>query len=163
VRFWVAFLIGNTRNDCKLHYGDTLLLFTDGVVEACDHQNELFGERKLMQTAQEFAHQKASELHSTLLQAASDHCGGKFQDDATLIVLQSKTSQFCCCCVVPEAGLLGGGSLILAAIASSLKIPRLSGFGWSGRIAARERHLLYLIFQKFGHLHWVIAGIRHQV
>jgi len=79
-----------SQTDCKLHYGDTLLLFTDGVVEACDHQNELFGERKLMQTAQEFAHQKASELRNTLLQAASDHCGGKFQDDATLIVLQSK-------------------------------------------------------------------------
>ena len=81
-----------SQTDRQLNHGDILLLFTDGVVEACDQQNELFGEQKLVQVAQEFAHQTAAELQSTLLQAASDHCGGKFQDDATLIVLKSKTS-----------------------------------------------------------------------
>src|SRR5262249_12393893 len=81
-----------SQMDQKLSQGDTLLLFTDGVVEACDQQNELFGEQKLAQTAQSFAHQPADELLNSLLQAASDHCGGKFQDDATLIVLKSRNS-----------------------------------------------------------------------
>jgi phosphoserine phosphatase RsbU/P len=78
-----------SQTDRQLNHGDTLLLFTDGVIEACDEQNELFGEQKLAQTAQEFAQQSARELQSTILQAASEHCGGKFQDDATLIVLKA--------------------------------------------------------------------------
>jgi sigma-B regulation protein RsbU (phosphoserine phosphatase) len=81
-----------SQTNRKLSHGDTLLFFTDGVVEACDQQNELFGEQKLVQIAHKFAHQTASELQDTLLQAASAHCGGKFQDDATLIVLQAKGS-----------------------------------------------------------------------
>src|SRR5262249_44685262 len=81
-----------SQADHQLGQGDILLLFTDGVIEACDQQNELFGEGKLVQLAQESAHQTARQMQSTLLQAASDHCGGKFQDDATLIVLKSKNS-----------------------------------------------------------------------
>jgi len=79
-----------SQTDRKLSRGDTLLFFTDGVVEACDQQNELFGEEKLVQTARKFAHQTARKLQKTLLQAVSAHCGGKFQDDATLIILQAK-------------------------------------------------------------------------
>ena len=81
-----------SQTDRQLSRGDTLLLFTDGVIEACDQQNELFGEEKLAQVALGAAYQTADQLHSTLLQAASDHCDGKFQDDATLIVLKSKAS-----------------------------------------------------------------------
>ena len=81
-----------SQTHCELSTGDTLLLFTDGVIEACDEQNELFGDRKLVQTAQGFSYQSASELQSAILQAASDHCRGQFQDDATLIVLQAKAS-----------------------------------------------------------------------
>ena len=74
----------------NLNSGDTLLLFTDGVVEAGDEQNEPFGEQRLMRVAQTFAHQNAAELQGALLHAVSDHCCGKFQDDATMIVLQVK-------------------------------------------------------------------------
>jgi sigma-B regulation protein RsbU (phosphoserine phosphatase) len=81
-----------SQTDRRLSPGDALLLFTDGVIEACDQQNELFGEGKLVQVAQESVHQTAGQMQSRLLQAASEHCGGKFQDDATLIVLKSKAN-----------------------------------------------------------------------
>ncbi|HSS99794.1 MAG TPA: SpoIIE family protein phosphatase [Terriglobales bacterium] len=68
--------------------GDTLLLFTDGVVEACDSQNEPFGEQRLMQAGQNFSDIKAAEIQIALLNAVSNHCGRQFQDDATMIVLK---------------------------------------------------------------------------
>ena len=76
--------------DRRLKPGDTLLLFTDGVVEACSSENELFGEQRLIQLARKCAGQNAGDLQSALLNAASDHCGGTFQDDATMIVIQVK-------------------------------------------------------------------------
>lgn len=79
-----------SQADQKLSQGDTLLFFTDGVIEACDQQNDLFGEQRLTQLAEKSAHQSASELQRTLLNAVAGHCGGKLQDDATLIVLQVK-------------------------------------------------------------------------
>jgi phosphoserine phosphatase RsbU/P len=76
------------QNDLHLERGDTLLLFTDGVVEACDAQEEAFGEDRLLQLTRELANEQAHVIQHALLQAVSDHCGGEFQDDATLIVLQ---------------------------------------------------------------------------
>ncbi len=78
------------QTSLNLNNGDTLLLFTDGVVEACDGQNEPFGEQRLMQIGQKFSGQNAAGLQATLLNAVRSHCGEKFQDDATMIVLQVK-------------------------------------------------------------------------
>jgi len=74
----------------NLNNGDRLVLFTDGVVEACDEQNEPFGEQRLMQIGQKFFGQNAAGLQDALLNAVRSHCGEKFQDDATMIVLQVK-------------------------------------------------------------------------
>lgn len=70
--------------------GDTLLLFTDGVVEACDEREKPFGEEPLLELTRDLAKNGASahSIQRALLEAVSRHCGGKFQDDATLIVLQ---------------------------------------------------------------------------
>jgi len=78
------------QTDLQFERGDTLLLFTDGVVEACDEQEQPFGEERLLQLTRELAKNGASahSIQGALLQAVSRHCGGKFQDDATLIVLQ---------------------------------------------------------------------------
>jgi sigma-B regulation protein RsbU (phosphoserine phosphatase) len=76
------------QNDLHLERGDTLLLFTDGVVEACNQQDEAFGEERLLQLTQSSAKESAHSIQSALMQAVSSHCGGQFQDDATLIVLQ---------------------------------------------------------------------------
>ncbi len=76
------------QTDLQFKGGDTLLLFTDGVVEACNEQEKPFGEERLMQLTRELANNCAHSIQGALLQAVSRHCGGKFQDDATLIVLQ---------------------------------------------------------------------------
>ncbi len=59
-------------------------------MEACDEQEQPFGEERLLQLTRELAENGASahSIQGALLQAVSRHCGGKFQDDATLIVLQ---------------------------------------------------------------------------
>jgi sigma-B regulation protein RsbU (phosphoserine phosphatase) len=70
--------------------GDILLLFTDGVVEACNENDEFFGEEKLLQFTREAQDCSAAGLLEQLSEAVSAHCSGKFQDDITMIVLQAK-------------------------------------------------------------------------
>lgn len=74
-----------------LSSGDIVLLFTDGMVEACDETDEPFGEERLLQFIREVPGCSAMVHLERLSKAVSAHCRGKFQDDATMIVLQSKT------------------------------------------------------------------------
>ena len=73
-----------------LSCGDILLLFTDGVVEACDENDEPFGEERLLQFTREANSCSAMARLERLSKEVSAHCSGKFQDDATMIVLQTK-------------------------------------------------------------------------
>lgn len=74
--------------DLKLHRGDTLLLFTDGLVESCNEKGNLFGEDRLLQLMKELSIQDASALQKSLLAKVSAFCNGSFQDDATMLILQ---------------------------------------------------------------------------
>ena len=76
------------QNDLYFERGDTLLLFTDGMVEACNAQEEAFGEERFLQVTRSLANDSAQSVQNALLHAVSNHCGGQLQDDATLIVLQ---------------------------------------------------------------------------
>jgi len=77
------------QRELFLNHGDTLVLFTDGLVEACNEQYEPFGESRLLQITRELAGSGAIKLQRTLLDAVANHCGGKFQDDVTMIVLRA--------------------------------------------------------------------------
>lgn len=77
------------QNDLKIGSGDRLLLFTDGLVEACNANEEPFGEDNLLRVARENLTASAADSMTKLISAASVHCGGQFQDDATLIVLKA--------------------------------------------------------------------------
>jgi phosphoserine phosphatase RsbU/P len=79
-----------TQMNLTLSGKDVLLLFTDGVVEACDENDEPFGEQRLLQYFKEGHSCSAVARLELLSKAVSAHCGGKFQDDATIIVLQAK-------------------------------------------------------------------------
>ena len=79
-----------TQVEQDLSRGDILLLFTDGVVEACDQQDEPFGEERLVQFIREARGCSATERLELLSNAVSTHCDGNFQDDATMIVLHAK-------------------------------------------------------------------------
>jgi phosphoserine phosphatase RsbU/P len=72
----------------NLSCGDVLLLFTDGVTEACDENEESFGEQKLLQLTTQANHCSASGLLQLLMAAVSAHCAAKLQDDATMIVVK---------------------------------------------------------------------------
>jgi phosphoserine phosphatase RsbU/P len=78
------------QSDLQMDSGDKLVVFTDGLVEACDVDEEPFGEQNVVRIAQENPSSGARELMGLLTQAASRHCGGRFQDDASLIVLRAE-------------------------------------------------------------------------
>ena len=77
------------QNQVRLASGDQLLLFTDGMVEASNAHEEPFEETNLIQIAHENRRSSAQELLELLIGAASRHCDGHFQDDASLIVLKA--------------------------------------------------------------------------
>lgn len=77
------------QTELQLQPGDRLLLFTDGLVEACDQSEEAFGETRLVRVARENHGSSASELQALMMRAASEHSDGHFQDDATVIVLRA--------------------------------------------------------------------------
>jgi serine phosphatase RsbU (regulator of sigma subunit) len=79
------------QSELPMRNGDKLLMFTDGLVEACNADDESFGEQNLIRIAQENPDSSAEELMGLLMRAAARHCGEHFQDDASLIVL--KTSE----------------------------------------------------------------------
>jgi len=77
------------QSELQLRSGDRLLLFTDGLVEACNAQEESFGEHNLIRIARENPRSSAENLMGLLIRAASQHSGEHFQDDASLIVLKA--------------------------------------------------------------------------
>jgi sigma-B regulation protein RsbU (phosphoserine phosphatase) len=80
------------QSERQLEPGDRLLLFTDGLVEACNQEQEFFGEHNLVRIVQEHSESSAGELLGLLMRAASQHCGEHFQDDASMIVLKASSS-----------------------------------------------------------------------
>ena len=77
------------QSDLQLKPGDELLMFTDGLVEACNAAEEAFGEERLIRIAQKNAAMSAEQLKTLLMRSAAEHCGGQFQDDASLIVVKA--------------------------------------------------------------------------
>jgi len=77
------------QSDVQLNRGDRLVMFTDGLVEACDHDDEPFGEADVVKVATQDSNAGATEVMNALMQAASQHCAGRFQDDASLVVLRA--------------------------------------------------------------------------
>lgn len=77
------------QSDLKMQSGDRLLVFTDGLVEACNRDQQAFGEEHLVRIVQENGNAGASDLMALVMEGASRHCGGQFQDDASVIVLRA--------------------------------------------------------------------------
>jgi serine phosphatase RsbU (regulator of sigma subunit) len=77
------------QSELQMSGGDRLLLFTDGLVEACNQDEEFFGEQNLIGIAREHSKSSADGLLGLLMHAASQHGGEHFQDDASLIVMKA--------------------------------------------------------------------------
>jgi sigma-B regulation protein RsbU (phosphoserine phosphatase) len=73
--------------DTALMSGDRLLLYTDGIPEARNANDEEYGEERLANALAEYRHLDAAALHKTVLDAVTAFASGGFQDDATLLVV----------------------------------------------------------------------------
>ena len=71
----------------QLSAGDRVILFTDGVTEACDAAGEEFGEVRLLRLLKDHRTLSADDLQAKILAAVAEFSGGRWQDDATLLVL----------------------------------------------------------------------------
>ena len=68
---------------------DRLLLFTDGITEAEGPDAQEFGEENIAVFAKLNSRKSAREITSGLLEQVNAFCGGRFQDDATLVVISA--------------------------------------------------------------------------
>jgi serine phosphatase RsbU (regulator of sigma subunit) len=73
--------------EAQLGSGDRFILFTDGVTEAWNAEEEEFGEERLLALLQEYRHRSALEIQKQILQSVSTFSPGTWQDDATLLVV----------------------------------------------------------------------------
>lgn len=71
----------------QLQSGDRLIFYTDGITETRDDEGEEFGAARLIDTASRCRTLPAPELKQELLNAALRHGNGRFEDDATVIVI----------------------------------------------------------------------------
>lgn len=78
-----------SEGHATMHPGDTLVIFTDGVVEAENTQGEDLGEEPLVTTVLDLPDASADELFEALLTRTFQHMeGGGFKDDVTLVVVK---------------------------------------------------------------------------
>jgi sigma-B regulation protein RsbU (phosphoserine phosphatase) len=62
-------------------------MFTDGVTEACNSQDEEFGEERLLNVLQENPSLSAAEIQKRILHSVTEFSRGPWRDDATLLVV----------------------------------------------------------------------------
>jgi len=78
------------RGEVQLTAGDRLVLFTDGVTEVSGANGEEFGEERLVTVLLESRHLSAGALQEKILAEVAKFSGGRFEDDATLVVVAVK-------------------------------------------------------------------------
>lgn len=78
--------------------GDTLILFTDGVIEARPSSGDQFMVDRLVSLVGEHPEAGAAELSQLVLDEVVLHCGGRCPDDATIAVVRVRNG------AVPELG-----------------------------------------------------------
>lgn len=71
----------------QLEAGDRLIFYTDGITETRNAEGEEFGATRLINAASHCRSLSAAEMKQELLNAARCHGNGRFEDDATVIVV----------------------------------------------------------------------------
>lgn len=74
----------------RLTSGDRLVLYTDGLTEAMNSDEQEFGERRLLELCSRNITVSASELLAAIRKEVVSFCNGNFQDDFTLVVVAVK-------------------------------------------------------------------------
>ena len=73
--------------ECALEPGDRLIFYTDGITEARDAEGDEFGEERLTESAVRVRATPADDMKDAILRDVTSFTGGRFEDDATLIVV----------------------------------------------------------------------------
>jgi serine phosphatase RsbU (regulator of sigma subunit) len=74
-----------------LEPGETVVLFTDGIVEACDSDDRFFGAEGVLRVVKENRHLAARDIVNALFGAVHGMCGPATQiDDMTAIVIKAE-------------------------------------------------------------------------
>jgi phosphoserine phosphatase RsbU/P len=73
-----------------LSSGDRLVLYTDGLTEAMNSDEQEFGEGRLLELCRSNIALSASELLAAIRKEVVSFCNGNFQDDFTLVVVAVK-------------------------------------------------------------------------
>lgn len=76
-----------TLGAIELQPRDRIVLFTDGLTEAANGNEEEFGEARLLELVGENRALTSKGLQERILAAAGEFCGGNWHDDATVIVV----------------------------------------------------------------------------
>jgi sigma-B regulation protein RsbU (phosphoserine phosphatase) len=76
--------------EVQLEAGDRLVLYTDGLTEAMNADDEEFGEARLVGLGRKNTGLSAAELLEVIRKEVSGFSGGSFQDDFTLVVVAVK-------------------------------------------------------------------------
>ena len=75
----------------RLHRGDRLLLYTDGVTDAVNPRGQEFGERRLVEFLREHRHLSAWELQDRLSWRITSFSAGELTDDTTIVAVAVDT------------------------------------------------------------------------
>ena len=76
-----------TNGSVRLQSGDRLVLYTDGVTEAANSEDEEFGDARLIHVLNEHRSATAQQLQIQILASAGEFCSNRWHDDATLLIL----------------------------------------------------------------------------
>jgi sigma-B regulation protein RsbU (phosphoserine phosphatase) len=76
-----------SQGQIDLRPEDRLVMFTDGVTEAVNREEEEFGEKRLVAASLRGRQLSADALHRFLLDLVTEFCDGEFEDDATVLVV----------------------------------------------------------------------------
>jgi serine phosphatase RsbU (regulator of sigma subunit) len=75
------------QTQLKLESGDRLVLYTDGITEVESPHDEEFGMGRVKEIVVRHRAGSAEESQRSLMEAVSQHCEERFQDDATVVVI----------------------------------------------------------------------------
>jgi sigma-B regulation protein RsbU (phosphoserine phosphatase) len=78
------------ESNAVIHPGDTVVLYTDGVVEASGPNEEIFGYARLEQTLRTNAHLKPRALLAALLHELRAWSGSEQADDITVVIIRRR-------------------------------------------------------------------------
>jgi serine phosphatase RsbU (regulator of sigma subunit) len=77
-------------SECQLSSGDILVLYTDGVTEACNDAEEEFGEHRLIEAVRRYRERPASALLASIVGDIQQFSPNQQRDDITLIIAKCR-------------------------------------------------------------------------